>query len=109
MAKKLSKAQEKALEYVRRASSPDRVQKDIEYYETRLLAIEDTKGKDYEHWKSYYQSHLDMYKDGWVLVSSLNSRTFEVLAERGYIEYRKQDRVLNATPIDWARLVVMDK
>ena len=99
--KKLTKAQERALEEIRRSSEQEKVEESIRYYERQIERYADD-----EWWIAWIREHIERYKNGWVLVQSYNSRTLEVLAESGFIEYeknQKQDR--RYTPIDWARLV----
>ena len=98
MAKKLTQAQERTLERIKRNSTPEAIKKSLDWYNEKLETAEN------DDWEQWYLDHIAMYESGWVLVQSLNSRTLEILAEQGYIEYKKQER-WGGTPIDWAKLV----
>lgn len=98
--KKLSKAQERTLEHIKAEYTSETIQKGIAYYEERLADPER------ESMKSWYLDHKEMYENGYILFASPNSRTLEILAELGYIEYIKKERWFsNATPIDWVKLL----
>lgn len=95
--KKLSKAQERELDWIKKKSTSEEVENSIRHYE-RL------KEENIEKYGKYADEHIERYKNGWVLVHSKNSRTFEVLAENGYIIYEKDD-FRNCVPIDWVKLI----
>lgn len=101
--KKLSKAQEQTLQRLK-----DKYMKeayDTSYYEERLANIEnDYSWYNIDEGKEFYQEHIDMKKKGFILVYSHNSRTLEILAEHGLIEYIKSDR-RGTCPIDWVKLL----
>jgi hypothetical protein len=93
---KLSKAQERTLERIRSQYQKE-LQDGKQYYVEHLENPRD------DDWRKYYQEHLDMYEKGFVLWGSTNSRTLEILAEAGFIEYIKKER-WGGSPIDWVKL-----
>ena len=94
--KKLSKAQDRTLSLLKEIY-PKKAY-DASYYYSKLEKETRTE------WIKWYKDHIDMIDRGFILWNSLNSRTLEVLAEQGYIEYIKSKRCGNSC-IDWVKLL----
>jgi len=100
--KRLSKAQENVLARIKE-SYDAKLEDDKKYY-TEAIENHDSpryKGLPLE----YYQEHLEMANKGYILWHSTNSKTLEILAQHGLIEYIKKDGFRNIYPVDYVKLI----
>lgn len=103
MAKKLSKAQERVLDGLRRCYD-ETLESKTRHNENTVNNWETEKRKWSPLGLDYFKKELEDNRNGFICFYSANSRTLEILAEQGYIEYIKLDRD-GCTPIDKVKLI----
>lgn len=96
---KLTKAQEKALQYIIDVNSRERY--NTKFYEECLERYTKTGNQPMIDWAL---QGIEMKKNGWVLVRSYNCKTLKVLERLGYIEYKDLSTNPNVA-IDWVKLL----
>lgn len=100
--KKLSKAQEKVLNKIR-AEYQKRLDEDLE-----MLISDSQKPLEERRYlfstDEWIKEKLEIANKGFILWHSTNSRTLEILAEAGYIEYDKRDGI-RSIPLDYIKLL----
>lgn len=102
--KKLSKAQERELERIQKNYAND-LERGIKEFTDDIKNYGKSRPDGFHIPLSFYQEHLDMYKKGYVVWYSANSRTLEILAEHGFIEYIKNDNYNRSYTLDWVKLL----
>lgn len=96
--KRLTKAQLKVLEEIRR-HYPELLQRGLEYHKEKLAAAS-------EDWETgYHLMHIEKYEEGFITWDFKNIKTMEALQEHGDIDFiMGTDYASQKLNIGWVRL-----